>query len=169
MKKKVKRLPLMMFMFMAIMAFSVQPAFASVVGESDSAVVFSLTEGSRQEQTVVMPDGSEAVVGIERVPAITPYAIWSNWKEATNGDWRVYYNFYPFNCEYYIRISNTRITSAWGTYISVLPPFTYSDVSFSWNSTRANLSFMLSSTVGGQGPHYLSAEIIGNQLYTEFG
>lgn len=132
-------------------------------GEYPVSVSFQLKDRASQEYTVVLPNGTESKIGIEYIPTVEPCNAWDSYYQNASGTWRVYYNSVIFQ-EFYIKIGNHKITSAWGSNYSV-PLGTASD-SFTWNSTRALQRVNVSIPGGYTGNVFLGAEMQGTTLHT---
>ena len=124
---------------------------------------FDLTDKSNQSHTVVLENGTVAEIGIEYIPNIAPYYAWENNYPNASGTWRIYYNSIIFQ-EFYIHISNSKITNAWGSNYSA--PIVASSEQFTWNSQRAIQRITISIPGVYTGNVFLCAEMNGSTLHT---
>ena len=152
------------FALVVVMLISVCPA-AFAVGEQHDApqtgggiVVFSdisqMAPGESRQYAVSNPDGQEAFVGIERV---------QGYARAGGETWRVWYKGLYSNVEFYMTVSNNKVTSAYNYSISLLGS-SYEDADLTHTATYGMLTFT-HKLLGGLGAStcWLKGEVTGEE------
>jgi len=92
------------------------------------------------ERNVVDSNSNRARVGIERVADISS-------AYNTESTWRVWYTSIAITAEFYMTVSENRVTSVYDEYIYVVAS-SYKDSSLTMTSTCGELSFIM-TTLGG--------------------
>lgn len=104
-------------------------------------VTFSLSrleEEGRLQYTVIEPDGSEATVGIEKIQTLA---------RAAGQTWRVWYTWLTNSVEFYMTVSDNKVTSVYDEMISITGG-SYSNVKLTKTTAYGKLSFT-ASAIGG--------------------
>lgn len=136
------------FVLAIVMTLSLCPGASAMENEAeasqnaDNHVVFSnlsqLARGESIQYTAVEPDGTSAVVGIRRAPGYT---------RAGGQSWQVWYKGVNGSAEFYMDVSNNKVTAVYDYSISLLGG-TYSDASLTKTSTYGKLTFNYKSLAG---------------------
>lgn len=140
MKNAIKKI------FSAILTISVLfgtcPAALAVEASAQSKVVFSdidlLKAGESIEYTVIASDGGEATVGIANMSVYTT-------NDSSN--WRVWYRGLSIYAEFYMTVSNNRVTSVSDYSISITGG-SYENEALTKTSTYGKLTFKSKSIAG---------------------
>lgn len=123
-------------------------------------VSFDLSNPVPQEATVTLPNGKTGTLGIEPASPITR----GEYPNAS-GDWKIYWYAVAENMEYWITISNSKITDGWGfSHIFLL--YSVTNEGFSFTSKRAEgfVNYSFPGIVSGR--FALIAEMNGTTLNT---
>lgn len=97
-----------------------------------------LDVGESFQRAIEGADGNEALVGIERV---------RGYARSGGETWRVWYSAIGTNVEFYMTVSNNKVTSVYDYSISLLGA-TYSDASLTNTQTYGKLTFQYKSIAG---------------------
>ncbi|MCI9213949.1 MAG: DUF5626 family protein [Oscillospiraceae bacterium] len=131
----------------AMIAFSVSPSVLAaeyqpeVVLTENHAAFFNISQmeiGERAQYTVSEPDGGVATIGIEKISGQT---------RAGGETWRVWYKGIGADVEFYMTVSNNRVTSIYDYSISLFAS-TYEDAELTKTSTYGKLTFTCNSVAG---------------------
>jgi hypothetical protein len=152
-------------------------AFLDAVKTAGGAT-FDITKQEKQEKKIYDEDGKFlGIIGIEPASfhslndtGITPQMT----RDLPTGysNWKVYWYGGGVNFHYYVQTYNSSsdsssITSYWGKWYSVMPPYTVtSDTMKRYSSSYVEYILRLSSTYGGSWENYLYAFAFGGQLQT---
>lgn len=139
MYKKLKRvMALAMVLTIALGSFVTTNAAekkVNTVGTIKQVEFTELDKKPMQEYKGILEDGTEYVVGVEEV---TPNA------RSSTRTFKVYYNSGIVNCYFYMDVTDNRCSNAYNKKI-ICVGATYDNVSFTRNTSRAKLSFDISS------------------------
>lgn len=97
-----------------------------------------IAAGESKQQTVRMADGTDAVIGLKNI---------SQYARAGERTWQVWYKAVGVNVEFYMNVSNNRVTSVYDYSISLLGA-SYEDAQLTKTSTYGKLTFT-AKTIGG--------------------
>lgn len=100
--------------------------------------ISQMEAGECRQYAVNTADGEEAVVGIEKLPRHT---------RAGGETWRVWYKALGTDVEFYMTVSNNRVTSVYDYSISLVAA-SYEDAALTKTSTYGKLTFTYKS-IGG--------------------
>lgn len=108
-------------------------------GEHCAAFSLSrLEEEGRLQYTVIEPDGSEATVGIEKIHTLT---------RGEGETWRVWYSGINHKSEFYMTVSNNKVTSVYDYSISLFGA-SYEDAKLTKATTYGKLTYTMKSVAG---------------------
>lgn len=134
-------LAMVMIFFLCPSAFAAESG-AGAEENTGNHVTFShlsqVAAGESLQYTVIEPDGTAAMVGIRRIPAYT---------RASGETWQVWYKGLNGSAEFYMDVSNNKVTAVYDYSISLLGG-TYSDASLTKTSTYGKLTFNYKSLAG---------------------
>lgn len=109
---------------------------------TENHIVFSalsqLAPDESVQYTITESDGTTAVIGIRRVPTYV---------RASGETWQVWYKGFNASVEFYMDVSNNKVTAVYDYSISLLGG-TYSDAVLSKTSTYGKLTFNYQSLAG---------------------
>lgn len=142
----------------------VDTARAETAVQPEIAVDFDLSKPVSQQKTVILENGTTAVIGARYIPdPIAP--AWDSYYQNASGDWEIYYNSPIVYRHFYITISNHKITKAhsysYRTYLCSV-----SSESFTWNSTNATYRLGIDVFGAGSTVAVLQALMEGTTLHT---
>ncbi len=124
------------------MLFSTCSTVAAAEVDTQSKVVFSdislLEAGERMEYTVISSDGGEAVIGIENIPVYTA---------DDSAKWRIWYRGLSIYAEFYMTVTNNRVTSVSDYSISITGG-SYENEELTKTTTYGKLTFKSKSIAG---------------------
>lgn len=144
-----------------LLVFMVSPmayALEQQDSRNENTVSFSdpknLDINQRIERHVFDSNGNEAIVGIERVP-MAPFEC------RAGSTWRVWFTGVTINAEFYMTVSNNKVTSVYDDSISVVGG-TYEDDQLTSTTTYGKLTFKVKS-IGGilSGKCWLKGTVTG--------
>lgn len=126
----------------AVMLFTLCPcAFAAEGHPEETSVVFTRLSRIAPGESVqyeVEDNGGKAIVGIERMPV---------YGRAAGETWRVWYKGLNTDVEFYMTVSNNRVTSVYDYSISLFGG-SYEDPDLSMTSTYGKLTFTRKAVLG---------------------
>lgn len=134
-------------------ALEERPAEGQIIFSEVSA----LAENENLQQTVVDSNGNEAVVGIRKIGTSGDLA-----RAAAAGEtWQVWYRGATTYAEFYMTVSDNKVTSVYNEMISVAGG-SYSNVKLTKTTTYGKLSFK-ASVIGGliSGDCWLKGTVTG--------
>lgn len=131
--------------------------------DSETTFSFDLSQNCKQEETIILPNGEVGYLGIEPV-SVETRASYPN----ASGQWHIYWYTGVINIGYYIDISNSKITNAYGqhhlTFVAVVTGNGLSHTSTQatgWWNYEVNVAGLASSANA-----YLYATMNGSTLET---
>lgn len=120
-----------------------------------------LSEGEKAEYRTVDASGSEVAVSLEKIAA-AGLADRIERGVITSETWKVSYDSFAIKAEFYMTVSNNRVTSVYDDWISITGG-TYSNVSLTKTNTYGKLSFDIRSIAGlVSGSCWLKGEVTGS-------
>lgn len=116
----------------------------------ENTVVFpdlsTLHAGESIQRTVLDAEGNEAVIGIRKVEESNTDS--ERMRTASAGEtWQVWYSGLTIRAEFYMTVSNNRVTSVYDDMITVIGG-SYSNVRLTSTSTYGKLSFSVTGIIG---------------------
>lgn len=134
---------------------------------SDTMVAFDLTNHETQEYPIILPDGTEGVVGIEYVAPL-PQTRANMQIHLRDGTWKVYWYTGLFNSEYYLDIKNFNIirahtASSNGVFLSINDW----DLSYGSKWSTYRVDYTIGVTFPVTGTRFLYGNIVGEFLQTD--
>lgn len=129
-----------------LLVFTISPLVYAAEQDnvSENSVTFcdldKLNVNQGMVQRVLDSHGNEAIVGIERV-AMEKFA------HRTGTTWRVWFNGVTINAEFYMTVSNNKVTSVYDDSISVIGG-TYEEETLTSTATYGKLTFKVKSIAG---------------------
>lgn len=135
-QKKVLSIALAAIMLLSVCpaAFAAEARYSMAQAEENSIVfsdVSQIAPGESRQYVVPGPDGGKAVVGIERV---------QGYARAGGETWQVWYRGMYSYVEFYMTVSNNKVTSVYDYSIS-LTGSTYEDAALTHTTTYGKLTF----------------------------
>lgn len=114
----------------------------SAEGQIIFSEVSALAENESLQQTIVDSNGNEAVVGIRKIGTSRNPA-----RAAAGETWQVWYKGLNVHAEFYMTVSNNKVTSVYDSSINVWSG-TFSDESLTKTTTYGKLSFKVTGIAG---------------------
>ncbi len=134
-------------------AVSAQAASVSFTG------LDRLSEGEKAEYRTVDDSGREVVVSLEKAAGLADR---SERGVITSETWKVSYDSFAIKAEFYMTVSNNRVTSVYDDWISIIGG-THSNVSLTKTNTYGKLSFDVRAIAGlMSGSCWLKGEVTGS-------
>ena len=131
-----------------------------------AGVTFDLSVSEKQDQTIILPDGTEATICIEPAPSTRGQSLGNGY-----GDWKVSYYTVVLNTYFWVRVDNYAITRAYGEFAgSFDTPGTHIVIDWTnldWGPTWSRLATRYhDSAFGTYATRFLEGNISGTQLVT---